>query len=326
MNLFIIGAGFTKAIFSDAPLNRDLLRQLAAANQTSVSLALGDRYKTDDIEMALTKLDVDLANTQEEQLLKIRKSIESELASYFRSFCGSEELIAKSSWLPSLLDEAFQPGDVAISLNYDCVLEGLLDCCRKWSPNGGYGSSLNNQLATDTTKTKSPVTVLKIHGSANFVIAPYANWPKASCVSFDFEKCFFPISAKNSHFRFGAGTGRSFLIAPSYVKVPTVEIAHLMLEALSASTKAKNLIIIGSALRPEDSFLTVVVTNFLSQPDWQSRRIILIDPKAEQIRSKLRHYWGVNIDAQIFSISGLLESSIPQLLGTIGKRNNGDLR
>ena len=42
------------------------------------------------------------------------------------------------------------------------------------------------------------------------------------------------------------GKGESYLIAPSYVKVPTVEIAYLMLDALKAVAKAETLIIAAS--------------------------------------------------------------------------------
>jgi hypothetical protein len=97
-----------------------------------------------------------------------------------------------------------------------------------------------------------------------------------------FDECFFPRSAKNTHIGYGAGTGRSYLIAPSYVKIPGVEITYLMLDALAASAQAEKLVVIGSALRPEDSFLTVVVTNFLHQPSWRNRKIIVVDPALQR--------------------------------------------
>lgn len=317
MNVFIVGAGFTKAIFPYAPLNQDLLGALALKSPASVSPDLRDRYKTDDIEIALTRMDVDVALSQGENPRNLRQSIESELAAYFSSFCASEELMAQSQWLTYFIDKAFSPGDVAISLNYDCVLEGALDCRGKWSPNEGYGSSLDNTFMCDDRTSKSPVTVLKIHGSANFIIAPYADKPAASAVNFVFDEYFFPRSAKNTHIGYGAGTGRSYLIAPSYVKIPTVEIAYLMLDALAATTKAKNLIIIGSALRPEDGFLTVLVTNFLRQPSSSDRKIIVIDPKAETISNRLKNYWGVDASSQIVPIEDRLENSVARLLESI---------
>jgi len=318
MNVFIVGAGFTKAIFPNAPLNRNLLEALALKSPASVCQALRDRYKTEDIEIALTRLNVDVALSQDQNLKELRRGIESELADYFNSFCASEDLMAQSQWLTHLIDGTFLPGDVAISLNYDCVLEGALDCRGKWSPNGGYGSSLDNTWMCNDRPSKTPVTVLKIHGSASFIIAPYADKPTASAVNFVFDECFFPRSAKNTHIGYGAGTGRSFLIAPSYVKIPTVEISYLMLDALTATAQARNLVIIGTALRPEDGFLTLLITSFLRQPSWLSRKIIVVDPAAESISNRLKDYWGVNVSSQIFPIQGQLQNSIARLLAVIG--------
>lgn len=318
MNVFIVGAGFTKAIFPNAPLNRNLLEALALKSPASASQALRDRYKTEDIEIALTRLDVDVALSQDQDLKELRRRIESELADYFNSFCASEDLMAQSQWLTHLIDGTFLPGDVAISLNYDCVLEGALDCRGKWSPNGGYGSSLDNTWMCNDRPSKTPVTVLKIHGSASFIIAPYADKPTASAVNFVFDECFFPRSAKNTHIGYGAGTGRSFLIAPSYVKIPTVEISYLMLDALTATAQARNLVIIGTALRPEDGFLTLLITSFLRQPSWLSRKIIVVDPAAESISNRLEDYWGVNVSSQIFPIQGQLQNSVARLLAVIG--------
>lgn len=319
MNVFIIGAGFTKAIFPDAPLNRDLLQTLADKSPASAAASLRDWYKTNDIEVALTRLDVDVTLPQRESRFELRRNVENELANYFRSFYVSEDLMARSHWLTQLINGTFLPGDVAISLNYDCVLEGALDWLGKWSPNQGYGSSFDNPLVSNDEFPESPVTVLKIHGSANFLIAPCIDKPTVNAVNFVFDPCFFPHSAKHTHFGYGAGTGRSYLIAPSYVKIPTVEISYLMLDALEASTKAKNLIIIGSTLRPEDGFLTVLITNFLRQPCWRNRKIIIVDPAAESISNRLKDYWGVDVSSNILPIQELLEASITNLLEEIAR-------
>lgn len=133
MNTFIIGAGFTKAVFPEAPLNRDLLGALAEKSTDSAAAILWDTYKTDDIEIALTRLDADIAVSQGERGslaedgYKLRRRIETELGNYFSSFLASEELLERSQWLARFIDGVFIPGDVVISLNYDCVLEGALD-------------------------------------------------------------------------------------------------------------------------------------------------------------------------------------------------------
>lgn len=320
MNAFIIGAGFTKAVFPDAPLNRDLLDVLNKKSADSAAAILRDKYKTADIEIALTRLDSDIAVSQnEERLLDgLRRRIETELSDYFSSFLASEELLAQSLWLAQFVDRVFTSGDVAISLNYDCVLEGALDCCGKWSPKGGYGFPFDHPLVREDKFAKSPVTVLKIHGSSNFVIAPYADKPDASAVNFAFDERFFPHSAKNTHFGYGAGTGRTYLIAPSYVKIPTVEMTYLMLDALSASATATNLVIVGCALRPEDGFLTVILTNFLRQPSWQTRRLIIVDPAANVISDRIKKFWGVNVSSQIVPIEECLENCVLSLVKSLG--------
>lgn len=325
VNTFIIGAGFTKAVFSDAPLNRNLLDTLAEKSTDSAAAVLRDTYKTEDIEIALTRLDADIAVSQDEQGslakdgCKLRRRIETELGNYFSSFLASEELLAKSPWLAQFIDGVFTSEDVVISLNYDCVLEGALDCRGKWSPKGGYGYPFDHALVRDDEFSKSPVTVLKIHGSASFAIAPYGDKPEASAVNFNFDERFFPRSAKNTHFGFGAGTGRPYLIAPSYVKIPTVEMTYLMLEALSASATATNLVIIGSALRPEDGFLTLILANFLRQPSWRTRKVFIVDPAANAICSRLKKFWGVNVSDQIIPIEERLEASVSLLVKSLSK-------
>jgi len=326
MNLFIIGAGFTKAVFPDAPLNGDLIERLASVFPDSKSSILRERYNTKDVEIALTRLDVELSsllNSQggsDDELKKLRQHIDGELASYLTSFCASEDLIVNSPWMSCFIDKVFSSGDVIVSLNYDCALEGALDCRGRWTPNGGYGPYLDNPLVSEGDVEKSPVTVLKIHGSVNFIIAPYADKPAAKAVGYILDEPFFPHSAKNTHFGYGAGTGKTYLIAPSYIKVPTVEISYLMLEALKASTDAKNLIIIGSALRPEDAFLTLLITNFLHQHGWRDRKIIIIDPAAQAISERLNLYCGVNVSDQIVPIAGCLEDSLAHLQEAIKLR------
>jgi hypothetical protein len=326
VNAFIIGAGFTKAVFPTAPLNGDLLEVLAGKFVDSAAAVLRKKYETDDIEIALTRLDSDIAASQGDGGLlaedghNLRHRIENELGDYFRSFVASDDLLARSPWLAQLVDGTFTSGDVVISLNYDCVLEGALDCRGKWSPKGGYGSPFDHPLVRDDEFSRSPVTVLKIHGSASFAIAPYADKPEASAVNFVFDEHFFPRSAKNTHFGYGAGTGRPYLIAPSYVKIPTVEMTYLMLDALSALATATNLVIIGSALRPEDGFLTVLLTNFLRQHSWQTRRIFIVDPAANSICSRLEKFWGVDVSSQIVPIEGRLEACVPALVESLSKR------
>ncbi|MGK2924775.1 MAG: hypothetical protein ACSLE2_04065 [Lysobacterales bacterium] len=315
MNAFIIGAGFTKAVFDHAPLNGELLDVLTQTSTKSVAAVLRDRYKTSDIEIALTRLDLDIARYQrngEKSFadLKLRRQVETELGKYFRSLVASEELLARSPWLDQFIGSIFASGDVAISLNYDCVLEGALDCRRKWSPIGGYGF-LDHMLVKPYRFPKSPVTVLKIHGSASFAIGHDGYRPEASAVNFVFDEHFFPHSAKFTGFGYGE---RPYLIAPSFVKIPTVEITYLILDALTAAAMATNLVIIGCALRPEDGFLALILANFLRQDSGQARRVFIVDPNANEISCRLKNFRGVEISSQIVPLEGCLQDCVPSLL------------
>ena len=320
MNAFIIGAGFTKAAIPNSPLNDELIEALARKKPNSAARAVGESYKTNNIEIALTKFDCDIQNapqSSDDRNIGLRRQIETELGDYFSSssFCASEKLLADNAWLASFVHQAFAQDDVAISLNYDCLLEGALDCAGKWTPNGGYGY-IKHPFVQDDNCSKSPVTVLKIHGSVSFRSAPYLNAPETRWIAPVVNKGFFPRSAQNMDFSLFKAEG-PYVIAPSYVKVPRVEVAYLMLDALVASAKARNLVIIGSSLRKEDSFLTLIATRFLHHRSWEKRQIIIVDPRADVIREKLKSYWGVNVSNQIVSISERLQDSVKALVKLI---------
>ena len=324
MNFFIIGCGFTKSIFPDAPLNNELLAALSAGKKNCASETLCIKYQTNDIEIALTKLDADIATTYYEnkkfykKFCKLRRDIQVELGDFFLNYRATYELLEQCPWLKTFLESATSDGDVAVSLNYDSVFEGALDCIGKWSPKGGYGY-FQNPLIDDRDYSKSPVIVLKLHGSTTFGIAEYADKPQCKSVSFGFDECHFPKSAKNTHFGYGLGKGETYLIAPSYIKVPTVEITYLMIDALKAAEESQNLIIVGCGLRPEDSFLTLLLTHFLRQPQWQDRKIVIIDINANDIAIRIKNYWGVNIEKCIFPIEERIENSLESLLQVINK-------
>jgi hypothetical protein len=315
MNAFIIGAGFTKAVVPHSPLNDDLLKELAGKKPDSAARALGEMYDENRIEVALTKFDCDNPCAT-----GLRQKIEEEIGEYFSSpsFLASKELLDEKPWLASFIDQAFAQDDVAISLNYDCLLEGALDCAGKWTPNGGYGSYLNHPLLQESC-SESSVTILKIHGSASFRSPTYRNKPGTGSLGFVINEHFFPHSGKNLDFSW-SGDERPYLIAPSYVKVPKVEIAYLMLDALAESAKADNLVIVGSALRKEDSFLTLITTGFLHNPSWQKRKIIIADPSADDIREKIKNYWGVNVSDQIVPVRAFLQDSVTELVELIRER------
>lgn len=300
----------------NAPLNADLLQDLANAATFPSCAELMAKYPEDDIEIALTKLDIEIESNpistspSAYNPSELRESIVSELARFFTNFHMTEDLIEITPWLKELISSIFSDGDVAISLNYDCVLEGSLDVCDKWSCNGGYGS-IRHQLTSGDHE--SPVKVLKIHGSSSFIRAPSIGGSVQYSISFEINDWFFPRSGNNRHFGYGAGRGNRYVIAPSYLKLPPIDIAYLMLDAMKATTDAENLVVIGSRLRKEDTFLWFLIANFLRQPNWLDRKIVIVDLNANEIATRISEYWSVDVSGQLVPIEGELKDSIPAL-------------
>jgi hypothetical protein len=130
MNAFIIGAGFAKAVIPDSPLNDELLDALTKNKPDPAARTLRD-YGTNKIEFALTKFDCDHPSGT-----GLRQELEKELGDYFSSpsFLASEKLLVEHPWLTSSIDHVFRKGDVVVSLNYDCLLEGVIVLVRTCPP------------------------------------------------------------------------------------------------------------------------------------------------------------------------------------------------
>ena len=175
---------------------------------------------------------------------------------------------------------------------------------------------MNNSIGNDDAP--SPIEVLKIHGSTSFRIATDPGNPNHRTVNFAINKKYFPRSGKYTNFDFGGDDAQTYLIAPSYVKRPTYKISRLMLKSVEAVAKADTLIIIGCGLRPEDMFLYVLLTAFSDGRSPPERKIIVLDPKAEDLVFNIKTYLTVDDSFCMVSIpEKLQQDSVERLLQTI---------
>ena len=316
-NLFLIGAGFTKAVFPNAPLNKDLLPVLCKGTPRTTLKKYYREYKTDDIEILLTRLDLDILHPKAKQqtaLQTVRKAIERQLAEYFQQFRFGKGKHCNKDWLNRFSKEVFQPNDAIVSINYDCFLEGLLDHYKMWSPINGYPSSINVGKYKDLPVNPEGIIIYKIHGSENFRLHK-TNISPVLCGEL-FE------SYKNRSYSQIHPAG-PYIIAPSFVKIPHEDIERMMIEVLDVADKAKNFIIIGCSMRPEDTFLWLLLTTFLYRPD-KNGRIIIVDPQADSTKEKINsHYWGGNEVTNVVEINGELqkEDILDELLKVVSKEN-----
>lgn len=295
-NLFLFGAGFTKAVFPNAPLNQDLLPVICKGTTHTVLRKYHKEYETNDIEILLTRLDLQITvpkRKKQTALQTDRNGIERQLAEYFSQFRFKKEVLEGNNWLESFV-KLFNENDAIITLNYDCLLEGLLDYHEVWSPNKGY-IEVHNFFEGDLPDNPKNILIAKIHGSEHFVISSGVPNQNKRDIAFLINETIYPRSGKNIHFGGGAIRPRTYIIAPSFVKIPHERIERMMIRVLGSAAKAKNLVIIGCSLRKEDSFLWLLLTNFLNQPI-SGRKLIIVDHKAENIKNKIIDHYFVDIN------------------------------
>lgn len=287
-NIFLLGAGFTKAAIPQSPLNKDLLE--AISKEGSKTLAkYKSKYETKDIEKLLTQLD--LETTKNDEIKHDRSAINSEISSYFSKYRFSEINADIPSWLETFALTVLKRNDSIICLNYDCLLEGALDYFGVWSPNGGY-ARIDNPLADSIPQNPKNIRIYKIHGSENFVESSVVGKnPEQTSIGFHINSTIYPKSGAHSHFGGGAKDPRPYIIAPSFVKIPHVDIAAMMLDLLKEVEAARNLVIIGCGMRPEDNFLWLVLTRFLNRILEPRQRLIILSPSSEAIWKRISKYW-----------------------------------
>lgn len=281
--LFIVGSGFTSAITGGiAPLNKDVLQSI----QLTAPAIWGDltaRYSTKDVEVALTKLDLDIIDRPTNpELPSLRRKAEASLSKFFAQFRYREDILNESPWLLDFIQGAFFKEDVVVSLNYDCLLEGLLDRCNLWSPHDGYGRTCAVK-SVPTEPNPSPITVLKIHGSENFHRDAVVGSQTDQAFSFTIDESIFPVSGRLLHFCLPGNGSSEAIIAPSFVKVFPSTLLCLMLEALDMALKAETLVLIGCGLRREDTFLYLLLWHFLGP----AKRIFILDPYARDLGKRI---------------------------------------
>jgi hypothetical protein len=291
-NLFIIGAGFTKAVFPDAPLNDEFLGQVVGPEPNDSPLGkVWSEYGPLDIETLLTRLDLDLLAGKSHFSEDDRNAVSNQLGDFVRRFRFKQDV----EWLRPLT-QIISDNDVIISLNYDCFLEGFLDFHGVWSPKGGYHHHVIPTCPWDDSLPDNPrnIRILKIHGSESFRRSSFLDKPESLTIHLSINSALFPRSGKNKNF--GSLTDEGpYVIAPSFTKQFNVELQCLLLDATRFARVASNLIIIGCGLRPEDSYLWLVLTSFVYNPRWRNKRTFIVNPHASKTKKRIENFWGRKI-------------------------------
>ena len=286
-NLFIIGAGFTKAVFPTAPLNDDFLSQVVGPEPDNSPLGqVWSEYRLANIETLLTRLDLDLLTRKSRFSEDDRNAVSRQLAEFVRRFRFKQDV----KWLHPLT-QIISDNDVIISLNYDCFLEGFLDFHQAWSPKGGYRTIESTPWDDSLPGNQRNIQILKIHGSESFRRSAFLDKPESLTIGLRINAELFPRSGKNIDFGCRPDDG-AYVIAPSFTKQFNVQLQCLLLDATRFARVARNLIIIGCGLRPEDSYLWLVLTSFMNNPWWTKKRTVIVNPHASETKKRIENFWG----------------------------------
>jgi hypothetical protein len=119
-----------------------------------------------DVEGMFTDLDLGRGTFRaltEGQRIRLSGRIRRALGKYFNTICAQH----RGSPLYEAFASRIQKGDVVITFNYDVSLENELIRAQKFRIRDGYGPSLN----ANWDEPDSDVTVLKLHGSINWIPA-----------------------------------------------------------------------------------------------------------------------------------------------------------
>ncbi|MBN2314521.1 MAG: hypothetical protein JXM79_11370 [Sedimentisphaerales bacterium] len=299
-NLFLIGAGFTKAVFPHAPLNKNLLSVLCQGAWCNTLKKYYREYKTEDIEILLTHLDLDILHikaTKQNALQEVRKTIEKQLAEYFQKFRFKEELLKTNKWLETLAKQLFKSNDAIVTTNYECFLEGLLDYYKVWHPMKGYANIYHPGERANSPKVReNPKGIIfyKIHGSEHFRECTTFNErgpTEKTIIGIVINKSIYPISGENTNLGWVERHCKEYIIAPSFVKIPHFQIADTVNKAILAAQNTQNMIICGSSLRNEDGFIRLILTGFMSKRIQNDKRLMIVDPNADSISGKIEKFW-----------------------------------
>lgn len=329
-NFFLLGAGFTKSLCPAAPLNDDLVASLKACNTNSVTTKYADNYGTQDIEYLLTMLDLRTAEAKRKgdedtrkKLEDDRCKIEFELALFFEKFRygNQRDVLERNPWFNIFALNILKPNDVLATLNYDCLLEGILDQLEIWAPHKeAYGRAILSTLTLmdeEPSDRRCKVKILKLHGSEHFRFSADVDHPGSGqkTIQYFIDETIYPKSCVGTHF--GAGvqelTRGPGLIAPSFIKTFHWELEDIMLEAISLASQAQNFVVIGSVVRPEDSHINLIIRSFLdTRPARDSRKCLIVGPHAAALEQRLRKNWFGKIHG-LYSISKRFEDAVPDL-------------
>jgi hypothetical protein len=263
--VYLLGAGFTRALNDKAPLNNDVMEKIDFSKFEETSQIRKEAGK--DIEYLLTLLDLKIAkaSAELEKLQEIKKNINRQIHDIF-----DIDKLCRMNSNKQLLDQFVQsiPNDShIISLNYDCVLDQGLYWNGVWEPCCGYrGKSEYKDCSCKTKPNHKNIILLKPHGSINFYLRKSINTNEpGEYPQIDLSDNIFP--ERSSNFNGRDDNDEPYIATMSYDKQYKNGMFMFWGKAIKALKEADRLVVIGCSLRNEDAFLRYALYNFGARKD-----------------------------------------------------------
>lgn len=251
--VYVLGAGFTRAIIDKAPLNDDIMNHLDAG----LFPYFIDEFEVakPNIEHFLTLVDLKCLRLQEKSKIKsdefeaARQQIIESILGMFDidklSVSSLEDKPDLKKFVASVPDDSY-----LISLNYDCVLDQGLWLDGRWHPGDGYYLEVEEMPSGGETK----LFLLKLHGSCNFS----SGFPDNDHFVIGIHEELFPGVGNNIN----TPLHNPRIIAMSFIKNYKKDLMKLWRKAISEIANADHLVIIGCSIREEDAFLKFALSHF----------------------------------------------------------------
>lgn len=283
-NCYLLGAGFSHELScSKLPLLIDLGKEID--HLIDADLKQKYDYSPETLERFLTYLDLRTKSDPSSAESRASEKITAFLIERF----GTEKF--KDSIIPlgeEFVNKVLKHDDIVITTNYDCLLEYIMCKSGMWTPNGGYSEIVQNTLFNEQhikNQSLRNIILLKIHGSVNFLECCPLNEDgekelSHSFISVKIEQETFPSLYANFGIIKKAIKGQ-YIIGPSYVKTIHPQILKLWTLAFKKVSNIESLVLIGTSLREEDTFLSLLLSNI------QCKEVMVVNPDYENIFGKL---------------------------------------
>lgn len=205
-------------------------------------------------------------------------------------------------------EKIVQPNDVVITFNYDDSLERELKRVQKWDVSQGYGFQIGSIVR------RSPVLVLKLHGSMNWLVSifggprsgamaigSYNSLGECPCIATDYLR-YLGYDDREGTFPGGGGfpslilPGRSkeFYYQTSFGPEHEEFFSSLWTQAADALQRAENLVLCGYSLQPVDQRACDLL---LSVPKKSTNVVVVCGDDGQRIANTYRSVGFHNVES-----------------------------